>query len=571
MAARMIPDTPMPGEFNGSYGEERVYEAMKELPDEYIVFHSIHWQKRKMSGNVVWGEADFTVFNPKRGILVIEVKSGGIRHDASGWHQTNTLTHEEKRMKDPLAQAERSKFTFVDLLDEQDEKFHKYWVESAVWFPSVENVDKIGAMPPSYAPEIVLTEKDLNKAKYSIERIFDFYSMNQKKFFTQDDEINVVNLLSPSFNVIPSISAQISEQEYMFNRMTEEQSFLLDYLEEQEVAAIQGGAGTGKTMLALEKAKRVSSSGKVLFLCFNKLLLESLKNSPENEEYKIDFYNLPGLVCSKTGQVDAGGNEGISAYLNSVDPSSWEYSHIIIDEGQDFFEEHLDILSTIAELMHGCFYMFYDKNQLVQQRQSLDWVKNVECRLVLSANCRNTKNIAVTSNKPLGIEKVKMRLDIDGSKPNLYINSSCDQLRENISKLIRKYTDNGIQKKDIVILTVKTEESSILAGMSSVGSYKLTSGLGTNNILFTSARKFKGLEASVIIIVDVDAKTFDSDEERRVFYVGTSRAKHYLEIFTCLDTADLNKLAVAINDGKNVKNPKATIGSKLKVKIAADV
>lgn len=569
--ARMIPDTLMPGEFNGSYGEERVYGALRELPSEYIVFHSVHWQKRKMSGNVVWGESDFTVFNPKRGIIVIEVKSGGIRHDDGGWHQINTMSHEEKRMKDPLAQAERSKFTFVDLLAEQEESFHTYWVESAVWFPLVENVDKIGAMPPSYAPEIVLTEEDLRNAKYSIERIFDFYGMDRKSFYTERDEINVVKLLSPSFNVIPSISAQISEQEYMFNRMTQEQSFLLDYLEEQEVAAIQGGAGTGKTMLALQKAKRLSLTGKVLFLCFNKLLLETLRVSPENAEYNIDFYNLPGLVYAKTGLFEAGGNEGISSYLNSVDPITWGYSHIIIDEGQDFYEEHLEILSAIAELMQGCFYVFYDKNQLVQQRQSLDWVKTVECRLVLSANCRNTKSIATTANKSLGIDKVKMRLEVVGSKPNLYINQSRDQVCGNIVKLIREYTNNGIQKKDIVILTVKTEDKSVLSGVSSIGNYKLSSGLEGNNILFTSARKFKGLEASVVILIDVDAKTFYLEEERRVFYVGASRAKHYLEIFTCLDDTGIAKLATAINDGASVKNPKATIGSKLKVKIAATV
>lgn len=569
--ARMIPDKPMPGEFNGSYGEEKVYEALKDLPSEYVVFHSVHWQKRKISGNIIWGESDFTVFNPQRGIIVIEIKSGGIRHDDSGWHQTNTLTREEKRMKDPLAQAERSKFTFVDLLAEQEGKYHTYWVESAVWFPSVESVEKIGVMPPSYAPEIVLTEKDLRNAKYSIDKIYDFYGMDRKPFYKKEDEINVVNLLSPIFNVIPSISSQISEQEYMFNRMTQEQSFLLDYLEEQDVAAIQGGAGTGKTMLALQKAKRISASGRVLFLCFNKLLLEFLKSSLEDAEYNIDVFNLPGLVCAKKAVADAGGNEGISDYLNSVDPSAWEYSHIIIDEGQDFYEEHLEILLTIAELMKGCFYIFYDKNQLVHQRQSLDLVKRVECRLVLSANCRNTKNIAITSNKSLGIDKVKMRLEVAGSKPNLYINQSKDQVFRNITKLIRKYTDSGIQKKDIVILTVKTEDSSIFAGVSAVGNYRISPNLQGNHILFTSARKFKGLEASVVILVDVDAKTFQKEGERRVFYVGASRAKHYLEIFTCLDDSEIVRLATAINDGKPAKNPKAIIGSKLKVKISSDV
>lgn len=567
--AKMIPQTPMPDEFNGSYGEEKVYEALKTLPNEYIVFHSVHWQKRKTRGDIAWGEADFTIFHPKRGIIVVEVKSGGIRHDNNGWHQKNTLTHIENRMKDPLAQAERSKFTFVDLLTEHETKFHTYWVESAVWFPSVENVKKIGNMPPSYVPEIVLTEKNLHTVKDSIEKIFDYYGMDEKCIFNVDDEKNVINILSPSFNVTASMSSQINEMEYMFNRMTQEQSYLLDYLEEQNVAVIQGGAGTGKTMLALEKAKRLSEDGKVLFLCFNKFLLESLRT--KNRDCKnIDFYNLPGLVCARKGIADAGSNEKISKYLNSVDPVQWGYKHIIIDEGQDFFEEHLEILSTIAELMQGCFYVFYDKNQLVQQRQSLDWVKNVECRLILTANCRNTRNIAVTSNKSLGIEKVKMRLEVYGTKPELFINQSSEQLYDNIAKLIRKYTDCGIQKRDMVILTVKTEDTSILRGKSSVGEYRLSGDINSTNILFTSARKFKGLEASVVILIDVDKKTFDFEEERRVFYVGSSRAKHYLNIFSVIHDDEILQFAEAVT-GEKTKNPKAAIGSGLKVKIMNDV
>ena len=567
--ARMIPRSPMPGEFNGSFGEEKVYEALQALPDDYIVFHSVHWHKRKINGAVSWGEADFTVFNPKRGILVIEVKSGGIRHDENGWHQTNTLTHEEKRMKDPLAQAERSKYTFVDLLSEQDEKYHTYWIQSAVWFPSVKKIETIGAMPPSYAPEIVLTEMDLYSPQIGIERLFNYYGMDIRHYFDDSDEKNVVNILSPSFKVVASLTSQIGVQEFYFHRMTEEQGYLLDYLEEQNTAAIQGGAGTGKTMLALEKAKRAAMSGNVLFLCYNKFLLETLKSNHESTQ-NVDFYNLPGLVCSRTGVADAGGNVGISHYLNSIDTDHWEYKHIIIDEGQDFYEEHLNILSDIANRKQGCFYVFYDKNQLVQQRRSLDWVKTVECRLVLSANCRNTRSIAVTSNKPIGIDNVKMRLDITGTKPNLYINQSKEQLCENISKLIRKYTGNGLQKKDIVILTVKTEETSILAMQSSIESYILSSDVNSPNILFTSARKYKGLEASVVILIDVDKKTFSSKEERRVFYVGASRAKHFLEIFTIMNDCDIPKFAESIT-GLKTKNPKAAIGSSLKVKIASKI
>ena len=90
--ARMIPSNVTHEEFHGSIGEERIYNALSTLPDEYVVFHSVHWNKARPSGNIVWGESDFAVFHPDRGLLVIEVKSGGISCKDGRWYQTNTLT-----------------------------------------------------------------------------------------------------------------------------------------------------------------------------------------------------------------------------------------------------------------------------------------------------------------------------------------------------------------------------------------------------------------------------------------------------------------------------------------------
>jgi hypothetical protein len=39
--ARFIP--PRPLDFNGSAGEESVYESLALLPDSYIVYHSLRW------------------------------------------------------------------------------------------------------------------------------------------------------------------------------------------------------------------------------------------------------------------------------------------------------------------------------------------------------------------------------------------------------------------------------------------------------------------------------------------------------------------------------------------------
>ena len=70
--------------FHASYGEIQVYEVLKRLSDDYIVFYSLHWNKKDRN-NVSWGESDFIVFHPKRGIIVIEVKSGEIYCENGNW------------------------------------------------------------------------------------------------------------------------------------------------------------------------------------------------------------------------------------------------------------------------------------------------------------------------------------------------------------------------------------------------------------------------------------------------------------------------------------------------------
>lgn len=568
--AKMIPSNVSHEEFHGSVGEEKIYNALSKLPDEYVVFHSVHWNKARPSGNIVWGESDFAVFHPSRGLIVIEVKSGGISCKDGRWFQTNTLTGECKQMKrPPMVQAERSKFTFADLLAYSKlETVKEYWVECAVWFPSVADRNKIGSMPCEYSIGNVLLQQDLENPAAAIARMFDFYRMHASFRASKAESDEVIRILAPSFDAIPNFSGKAFEQDYYFNRMTMEQSYLLDYLEEQRVAAIQGGAGTGKTMLAIEKARRLAETDQVLFLCFNHHLLQYLQKTYSVEIPNVTFANLPLLTCRHMKVSDAGGDEGISHYLNDYDKYSWPYKHIIIDEGQDFLEYHLELLYAIAEITDGCFYVFYDKNQLVQQRQTLDWVNRIECRLVLSCNCRNTRNIAVTSYKPLGIDKIKMRVDIPGQKPTMHLTQNIDDARQTIGNIIRNYTRQGIQKKQIVILTVKTEEASLLSGVSSVAGYTLAQSRDSNGIMFTSSRKFKGLESDVVIIVDVDDSCFLDDEKRRVFYVESSRAKHFLDIVSVMDDQHVNNMVVQLT-GEEKKNARLALASFLKVKLVS--
>lgn len=563
-------------EDNGSFGEGAVFKALRKLPDEYVIFHSVRWNNRNDRNTIVWGESDFTVFHPKKGIIVIEVKSGGIECENNSWRYVRSDNGERYPMKNPLKQADRSKYRFIDIVETIFEnRFNQEpqycMVESAVWFPSINKRDVVGTLPMEFHSEIVLYENALDSPQKYIDGIYDFYEGYRHTRLNLDSVQKIIDAFAPHYSVLPSLKSKRLEQEEVFVRLTREQNSLLDYLEEQRVAAIQGAAGTGKTMLALEKAKRLAESGKVLFLCFNQFLriyLQDLKADNQKAYENIDFYNLPQFVCSQLG-ITTVEREDIYQFLDNFDSYNWDYRHIVIDEGQDFNEIEIDKLYDIALLQDGAFYIFYDKNQFVQGLEFPKWFQNAECRLILNINCRNTFSIADTSGKAINIEPKVKNKAVKGDMPKFYICNEQKEINKRLSTLISQYRNNGYAYSQICILTVKTEAISILHNVDRIGNHEIKSIRGNNSVLFTTARKFKGLESDVIIIVDVDEDTFSNEESKRLFYVGASRAKHFLDIIFVGDKQNLDSMISGLSD-KKFPTPLIGIARSLNVKPVLD-
>jgi hypothetical protein len=178
-------------------------------------------------------------------------------------------------------------------------------------------------------------------------------------------------------------------------------------------------------------------------------------------------------------------------------------------------------------------------------------------------------------------EKVKMRLDVkdNGSimvKPRMYILKDKSGLLEALDARISQYVQAGIPREQIVVLTMKTTSSSLIAP----GDYRLSrkNVLSTEQcngkILFTTVRKFKGLEADTVICVDVDATTFETDRNRNAFYVGSSRAKLFLEVLSVLpsddDVIDMAN-SISSSGARNRVRALGMIANGLKVKIETDI
>lgn len=563
-------------DFNGSVGELRLYELLEQLPNDFYVLHSTSWNEQRRRNElsprkyVQWGEADFTVYHPEKGIIVFEVKDGLISYSRErGWIQTNRKTGATSSI-DPMAQAEKSKYYFRDqIFKPAFDGMIPFTFCSAVWFTSGDRNLVTGNLPLNYKEETTLWANDLAsvaQVQNAMNRVFkyhDAYCANPSQELTS----KTLDLLAPEFGLVKSIHSRAIANETLFHLMTREQNRLLEYLDEQQTAAIHGAAGTGKTIMAIEKAKRLETDGPVLLLCFNRFLMEHIREELSDNHPNISVFTIDGLYTKLSGGLphfDSADdrNDAILEVLMDWKSLRWNYKHIIVDEGQDFFADHLQLLGEIAEEKDGCFYVFYDKNQFIQGQEYPEWLDHAECRLVLSHNWRNTHEIALTSTRPIALPEKRIRMNpfmerAEQPKPKLFFVSDNEALQDYVLKLIRKYSDAKYKKSDIVLLSMKAEGCSALERENMIPELAAicSDKRQTNKVLFTTVRKFKGLEADVVICIDVDEDTFTNETNRSLFYVGTSRAKTWLDIVT---TTSQEALANAITgDDSSRKRPQA--------------
>lgn len=113
--ARMYPDSPLKG--IRSNAERNVFYALKDLlPENYAVFHSVPiYRESDTRGGLLDGEADFIIACPDKGLLVIEVKGGGISFNGNtGKWMTIDANNDLHEIKDPFEQSKSYKYALLN-------------------------------------------------------------------------------------------------------------------------------------------------------------------------------------------------------------------------------------------------------------------------------------------------------------------------------------------------------------------------------------------------------------------------------------------------------------------------
>lgn len=558
----MIPNKPR--QFNAASQEGIMFEALEKLPEEYYVFHSL--KISIVSNNTLYeSETDFVIFHKEKGILCLEAKAGQVRYENGDWLYGNGLLMHNGG---PFNQASANKWKLKNYIENRNLSsiLNRCKFLHAVWFPSISLNALHGMNLPSESDKsLILTKEALENPEPYINKLFNIELPNKIQTKLSDIDIQrlIREIFCPQFNIFPSVSFESDLKKIVFHRLLSEQTGILNFLSDQKTAVINGAAGTGKTMIAIEKAQRHASAGEmVLFLCYNFQLKKYLEDNYSHE--KIDYYTISGLACKLCLTSEPDYNKLKILLEDMYLAESFPYQHIIIDEGQDFGMDEIEesnIIEALKDIVvdstrfEGSFYLFYDKLQLIQSRRIPKYITDADCKLTLYRNCRNTENIATTSLRLISERKPKLlEGSVKGIPAKLHFCETVEGELLRIDNIIDSLKNDGF--KDIVILTLKTEDRSILSNKTKEGLYR-------NKYRFTTCRKFKGLEADAIILIDLDGESFNS-KNILLYYVGASRARLILEVVSILSDDDcMDILTNILNLKGNIKRPQKELASAL--------
>ena len=364
----------------------------------------------------------------------------------------------------------------------------------------------------------------------------------------------IARILRPSFEFAEKASDRRTRKQSEILRYTEEQFTALDTMEENPRALFTGPAGTGKTVLALETARRAGSNGKnVLLVCFNRLLGRWLSEHSVTRSHYITAGTLHQYMAGIAGiKVPEGANdsfwkaelpEAAIAKLLDAHRDAGRFDLVVADEVQDLLQRpYLDVLELVLKggLSGGSWRMFGDFERQMLYGQDRDQIEEfirkqfgTVARGALRVNCRNTPRVATLSHLLGRLTPNYSRIlrPDDNIEPIISYYATPSQQRRELAKTLERLFKESYSGDDIVVLSPKAGSRCAAAGVNEkpwseqLASFESAS---TGDIRWTTIQSFKGLDSPAVVVTDIEH--VDGDMFSSLFYVATTRALERLYV-----------------------------------------
>jgi hypothetical protein len=558
--AIMIPDVSPDEIVHGS--EKDVYVALRDqLPDTYRVVHSLPWLRPNRDAAdkpLREGEADFVIFHPDYGLLVLEVK-GGEEMFARGHLWFRKLPEGERKITNPFEQARRNMHALTDAIEERTGKritTKDYVYGYAVVFPGGRAV---GELPLDVADEILIDGDRMHELERMVVKAFNAFPSKVGKL-SRDKFVEMLDVLLPRFQIMRPLTPQIEAGHEKLLELTDNQALAFRGLFSNHQLLVEGVAGSGKTLLAVERALAFAREGtRCLLVCYNKELAawirEQLAADPDRARAAslVDVYHFHALAAELAEEAglpfdvpsdpvkkrqfwdeDAAGiMENACASLFALGEP--RYGALVVDEAQDFAELWwYPLFSLIKDGANGSIFVFMDLAQSLRSAASPPPFE-FPARYSLNVNCRNTRRIARLSANLAELETVSPKgAPIGPTIRMIRAGTQAQQAGLVAAELRRLLETEKLSPRQIVLMGPAARDRGSLARMSEVSRIPIvTSAAEWRNgkgVLCSTARSFKGLEADVVIVYDLAAlgPGFTSAD----LYVACSRARHLLVLVT---------------------------------------
>jgi len=497
-----------------------------ELDDEWTVFYSRPWWGLDARGAEIDGEADFIVVNPEKGVLFLEVKGGGVSFDpgAGKWTSRDRfgISH---RIKDPMLQAQASKHQYLRKL-QQIKGWPNIYVRMrhAVVFPDSEPPSQQHMFLGGYERHLFCFSDtfEANFSEWVFERLAEHNTSKDKPSRESAPgplvlaALNEI-LVTPVTLRIPLRRQVISDLQDMEVLATPVQLSVLNLLIAEDRFLVEGGAGTGKTVLAAEIALREGRETRpALLLCRSKALVGHLRSGVQGRGF-VQVLTADEFLRAESDLLKFDG----------------AFSSVIVDEAQDFEESWWDQIFHYVDSSGVKLRIFGDSNQAIyRNRMQLAGKFNLKVS-TLSINLRNTQRIAELAYQFYRGPNVRWIGPL-GRSPRFIVKSDSPVL-DCIEEFTEIVSSDPAVAKDLAILAISDSAVAVLRHSLTRLGHSVCSAADAlrDGVIVDTVANYKGLESLIVFLV-FDLTAVVSEE---LMYVAFSRARSELLIFGPLSLA----------------------------------
>lgn len=525
---RLIPEEPT----FATTSEQAVWERLRaSLGDDDVLIANLRLTDERKDH-----EADLVVLMPDVGVVALEVKGGSVWWD-DGWR---IMRRGREAVIHPVDQARDVKYAlrgYVEGDPRWGSRTRVAWAHAVVT-PYSDFGDDF-ALPdlPRWALHDAGDQEHLvGRLRHNAQRM-----THGHRVATADDVDEIADILTGRLPTSYDARAEADERADAADRLTLEQATLLRVTRLLNRVEVRGGAGSGKTVLALQQAKELTRGGhdrkpqRVALLCYSIGLAEHLRREVATWERR----QRPAFV----GTFHAFGQQWGAADGDRTDSEFWEerlpaemaelaaalpdgkkYDAVIVDEAQDFADSWwTPVLRALKDEEEGGLFLYSDENQRIFARFGRPPVALVP--LVLDHNLRNTRQIH-ESFGPLAPSRMYSRggdgpavrfLDASGQDP-------LDVADDEVDRLL----DGGWEPRHVALLTtghrhpIQVERTDFHDQDGYWRTY------WDDDVFYGHVLGCKGLERRAVVLCLNEDGSRDRARER--LYVGMSRATDELVV-----------------------------------------